>query len=447
VGETSRPSTDPERHGPLPRWIALAALGAAAALAPASLAGPDPVSTERFTVLDPASLLPGTPIIEGGNSGLDAVDGSSRLYWTVTDRGPNGQPTLPAPIGQVRTFPVPGFAPRIKLLRAGKDGHLRTLAEIPLRLARKTPDPTRRDLGLPGGSQITGFPDIAASAPSGPKDELGTLADGSPLDAAGKPLGILDPYGLDTEGVAAGHGGFWLSDEYRPSLIQVSLTGTILQRIVPADTPPLGDESVVPLRRILPAIYSKRRANRGMEGVALSGDGRHLYGIVQNGLDTRPTQTAGGVPIPNGANPNLHRLVRLAEIDLKAPGGPKLSREFLYQIDENTTGKPAGASAANRQDQSRVGDLSWLGPNRLAVVDRDDSTPGPDSPQRKVIYAIELDGATDLLGLEGDLAADRDSGALDACTPELLAAAGVAPTPKSAILDVGAATPTARWRG
>jgi len=426
---------------------ALAGLGALAILAPLAVAGPAPTSTERFTVKDPASLLPDTPIIEGGNSGLEAVLGSPRLYWTVTDRGPNGQPELPAPIGTVRTFPVPDFAPRIKLVRTAKDGDLDTLVEIPLRLARKTPDPVREQLDLKGGSLITGFPNLPASAPSGPTDELGTLADGSPLDAAGKPLGIRDPYGLDTEGIAAAGASFWISDEYRPSLIQVSLTGRILQRIVPADTPTLGDESVVPLRRTLPAIYSKRRNNRGMEGVALSGDGRYLYGIIQNALNTRPTTTAGGTPIPNGATPTLHRLVRLVEIDLKDPGAPKLSREFLYQIDENTTGKPVDESAADRQDLYRVGDLSWLGPNRLALVDRDDNTPGPDSPEHKMIYAIDLAGATDLLTLTGNLAADRDSGALDAYTPALLSAAGVTPTPKTAILDVGATYPHGKMEG
>ena len=44
-------------------------------------------------------------------------------------------------------------------------------------------------------------------------------------------------------------------------------------------------------------------------------------------------------------------------------------------------------------------------------------------------------------------AVDRDAGTLDAYTPELLAAAGVTPVPKTPILDVGATYPHDKLEG
>lgn len=423
-----------------------AALCSLAVVASASAAGPAPSSTATYPLQSPASLLAGTPIIEGGFSGLTPATPGGRLFWTVTDRGPNGQPTLPAPLGQVRTFPVPGFTPAIRLVAATPKG-LVPLATVPLKLRAGATDATRVAMGLGGNPRhITGFPNLPKAGDV--TDEFGTLADGSPFDATGTPLGVLDPYGLDTEGIAVTRDGFWISDEYRPSLVHVSFSGVILERLVPANAPTLGDESVVPVRRVLPAIYSKRRANRGIEGVAISDDGRHLYALMQNALDTKPATTSGGVAIPDGTKPKLHRSLRLVEINLRAKGGPVVSREFLYPIDRNTNPRPAGVSDADWQDLYRTSDLAWIAPGRLAVDDRDDS-PAGGGTDHKVVYAVDLAGGTDLTRLPaGSVAAvDRDAGTLDAYTPELLAAAGVVPVPKAPILDVGTTYPHDKLEG
>ena len=428
--------------------VAAAALCSLALAATAAAAGPAPTATTTYPLRSPASLLPNSPIIEGGFSGLTPAAPGGRLFWTVTDRGPNGQPTLPAPIGQVRTFPVPSFTPAIRLLGTSARGGLVPLATIPLRLRAGAADPARAAMNLGGDPRaITGFPNLPAAGGT-ITDELAALADGSPFDAAGKPAGLLDPYGLDTEGIAVARDGFWISDEYRPSLVHVSFSGVILERLVPQGTPTLGDESVVPGRRTLPAIYSKRRANRGMEGVAISDDGRYLYALLQNALDTKATTTSGGVAIPDGTTPKLHRSLRLVEDNLRAKGGPAVSREFLYQIDENTNPRPAGVSRADWQDLYRTSDIAWIGPGRIAVDDRDDS-PAGGGTDHKVVYSVDLSKGTDLTTLPaGSVAAvDRDSGALDAYTPELLAAAGIAPAPKTAILDVGATYPHDKLEG
>lgn len=425
-----------------------AALCSLAVAATAAAAGPAPSSTSTYPLESPASLLADSPIIEGGFSGLTPAAPGGRLFWTVTDRGPNGQPTLPAPLGQVRTFPVPAFTPAIRLVTISPTRGLVSLATIPLRLRAGATDPARVAMALGGNPRnITGFPNLPATGGT-IADEFGTLADGSPFDAAGKPVGLLDPYGLDTEGIAVSSDGFWISDEYRPSLVHVSFSGVILERLVPAGTPTLGDESVVPVRRVLPAIYSKRRANRGIEGVALSNNGRYLYALLQNALDTKAATTSDGVAIPGGTTPKLHRSLRLVEIDLRAKGGPVVNREFLYQIDANDNPRPADVSAADWQDLYRTSDIAWIGPSRIAVDDRDDA-PAGGGTDHKVIYAVDLSRGTDLTTLPaGSVAAvDRDTGALDAYTPELLAAAGITPAPKTPILDVGATYPHDKLEG
>ena len=116
-----------------------------AVAASASAAGPAPTSSANYPLLSPAPLLSGTPIIEGGFSGLTPAAPGGRLFWTVTDRGPNGQPTLPG-IGQVRTFPVPGFTPAIRLIAATPKGGLTPLVTIPLRLRAGATDPARAAL-------------------------------------------------------------------------------------------------------------------------------------------------------------------------------------------------------------------------------------------------------------------------------------------------------------
>ena len=230
--------------------------------------------------------------------------------------------------------------------------------------------------------------------------------------------------------------------------MHVSFSGVILERLVPIGTPTLGDESVVPVRRVLPAVYSKRRANRGMEGVAISDDGRRLYALMQNALDTKPETTSGGVAIPNGTKPKLHRSLRLVELNLRAKGGPAVSREFFYEIDANTNPRPADVSEADWQDLYRTSDIAWVAPGRLAIDDRDDS-PAGGGTDHKVVYSVDLSKGTDLTTLPaGSVAAvDRDAGTLDAYTPELLSAAGITPVAKTPILDIGATYPHDKLEG
>lgn len=192
------------------------------------------------------------------------------------------------------SFLSPTFTPTIYRVQVDTaKGEMRILQRIPLKLRHGFMDPARAAVGGPS-SQITGFGNISANAAANVpvSDEVPTTdtdSDGD-IDATDATL-PFDPYGLDTEGIVfdARTFTFWLVDEYRPSIVQVALDGTILQRITPQgqNVAALGSAwAAVPLRDILPASYSSRRDNRGFEGVALSADGRTLYAVLQSPLAT-----------------------------------------------------------------------------------------------------------------------------------------------------------------
>ena len=81
---------------------------------------------------------------------------------------------------------------------------------------------------------------------------------------------------MDTEGVAAlSDGGFWVGEEYGPSLVLADAAGRIVRRLVPHGAAIAeGDRYIEDL---LPEIAARRHLNRGFEGVAVSPSEERLY--------------------------------------------------------------------------------------------------------------------------------------------------------------------------
>ena len=207
-------------------------------------------------------------------------------YWMITDRGPNGQVKLKGP--NRRTFPVPQFDPLILRVRCRSGAPLTILQVIPV---------TTTD-----GSPVTGLPNDAK------RDE-------TPYDWTANTELPTNPSGLDTEGmVRAPNGEFWLSEEYSPSLLRVSATGTVLGRLVPQGLTLPG--AGYPVTDTLPAVFADRQDNRGFESLALSPDGRTLYTALQSPLadpdeNTGKTSRAVRVLAVDTANGRADRRVRL----------------------------------------------------------------------------------------------------------------------------------------
>src|SRR5262245_55541939 len=188
----------------LRRRVAAPIVVAAFAVAPAARANVAPSFTLRSkTVWSAAQTLRGgeayTPnVLEGGWSAFAPIDDNT--YWTVSDRGPNGQPTV---TGQTRrTFLAPAFTPTIYKVQITPTG-LNVLQRIPLKL--KATNPARAAVGGPA-TEVTGLPQIATAAQGTaaglPAATINASKDEVPYAADGVTLLGTDPYGIDSESIA-----------------------------------------------------------------------------------------------------------------------------------------------------------------------------------------------------------------------------------------------------
>ena len=170
-----------------------------------------------------------------------------------------------------------------------------------------------------------------------------------------------DPSGADTEGIAAcADGTFFVGDEYGPSLLHIAADGRVLVRWVPAGLEPLFDQADYPVVGALPTIASKRRLNRGFEGLALSPDGGALYLAFQSPLahpDEQAHQKA------------TH--VRLWRLDT-ASG--EVTAQYLYPLDDASSFRRDLERGTFDRSDIKVSELAVIGPDHLLVLERGSQT-------------------------------------------------------------------------
>lgn len=413
-------------------------VGFAAMTSGVASAADQPISGQA--TLTNAAPLPRWPnlgqYVDGGFSGLSPVPGTPGDYWTVSDRGPNGEPA--AANGNRRPFMAPGFTPTIYRIRPNTTtGEMTIVQRIPLVLPAGQTDTVRADDPRFGGplNAITGLGNtplnVGANVPV--KDETPTTdlnGDGAVTAADGDLP--YDPYGVDTEGVVVDSrdGTFWLVEEYRPSVLHVAADGTILQRYTPAgqSNANLGPAfAAVALSDILPAEFSYRRENRGFEGVAIDPSGTTLYAVVQNGLLTpcNGTDPFSGTAYVAGNN---RVFARIAKIDITDPADPVLLGNYLYPFDVKADGSLANVNL-------RISDLYWAGDDRIVVDERDDADgtagTGATSTTYKKLYTVDLTAATNLTATPA-----AHTNCVDAVTQAALASRNVVAGTKTLKLDL-----------
>ena len=304
--------------------------------------------------------------------------------WGLGDRGPNlkirtaiklyGLDAL-KPLKDLKgakMLPLPGFQPMLAELQVEAE-RVQLIRTLPLR----TLAGPLLGLPLPGG-------DNAQMEPT--------------FDIVGRKL---DPTtaGCDPEGVATlADGGFWVSEEYGPSLMKVSADGLVQARWVPEGL------ELPDAQARLPARALRRRLNRGFEGLAISGDERWLYAGFQSALE-------GDAPLAT----------TIWKLDARYGS---LAGEYAYPFDPPGSFPRDVAAGEATPDDLKVCELIWLGPDRLLVLERmtrdarlyrvDLAAPGPLA--KTLVFttddhpgmAQDLEGATLLSDREVLLATDND---------------------------------------
>lgn len=339
---------------------------------PASIQSvPETGSALPYSVL--TTLANGTQIRNGGfGSAAVAHPSACNMFYALTDRGPNAK--YKGEAGKGKKFPVPAYTPRIGLFKVNTDGSVTMEKQILLK--------------NPAGEPITGLPN--------PKGR-GTTGE-VPYDNNGKVLSY-DDYGLDAEGIVAlKNGEFWISDEYGPHIVHYNANGVELERISPV--------GVNTGTRKLPAVFKRRRPNRGMEGLAITPDEKTLVGIMQSTLYNPSKKEV--------TNPTVTRIVTF---DLETAQ----THQYLYRQNSKWL--------ANSE-------ITALNNKEFLVIERDGKFSGKEKAQ-KHIYKINLEGATDVSGdfhtQDGLMIKGKT---LEQSSWEQIEAAGITPVKKELVVDV-----------
>ena len=224
---------------------------------------------------------------------------------------------------------------------------------------------TKIDHVTPIGSGVPGLNTPTSFYFSGRSDNFGAGDSGNPANAR-----------FDPESIRVSNDGksVFISDEYGPYVRQFDRstgelikTFTLPANLDVANLSPSGATEIV-------GNSSGRVANKGMEGLAITPDGKTLVGIMQAPI------------IQDAVDPATASLLRIVAIDI-ATG---TTHEYGYKL---TTG-------------SGVSDIVALNDHEFLVDERDGKGLGDGSNAKiKQIFRIDLTGAADITGLTGATAA------------------------------------------
>jgi hypothetical protein len=197
---------------------------------------------------------------------------------------------------------------------------------------------------------------------------------------------------LDPEGIRVSNDGksVFISDEYGPYVYQFDrATGERIKTFTLPNELAISNVQATEAAEI-GGNSSGRTTNKGMEGLAITPDGKTLVGIMQ-------------APLLQDTN----KVVRIVTIDI-ASGK---THEYAYQL---TTG-------------SGVSEITAINDHEFLIDERDGKGLGDNSNAAvKQIFRIDLAGAQDVTGLSGNLSAKAVSKTLTLDVKDMLVGAGIA---------------------
>jgi hypothetical protein len=167
------------------------------------------------------------------------------------------------------------------------------------------------------------------------------------------------------------------------------------------------EDTDYPVANALPAIYGKRKINRGFEGLALSDDEKTLYIVLQSPL-LNPDRKTG----------DASRNTRVLVFDIASE---KVTAEYAYRFDVSSEFDP---NLKNSPDEMKLSGVAFLNPTTLLVLERTDLV--------AKLYSVDISKATNILNTRWDEA--KTAPALEALHDP--ASAQLRVLPKSLVLDL-----------
>ena len=277
----------------------------------------------------------------------------TNTFYTISDRGPNikcgdaeellGLADFCKQNGEAsdgKIFPTVDFAPSIYQWQLVENSIGQRKAELTQVITLKDSE----------GNPISGISNPLTFADNTSNTENAFAADGSLLD--------FDPEGLDPEAmVKLSDGSFWIAEEYGVSILHVAADGRILDRVVPAGVESQLAAAGYPISGELPAVYHKRKLNRGIESIAVSPNEDYLYFIMQS-------------PLQNPDYKNS-RHVRIMKYALSSGELGQALGEYVYQIDmPETFGDGTNGDNGKAQKDVKVSEMLAVGEDDLIILER-----------------------------------------------------------------------------
>ncbi len=367
-----------------------------------------------YTVLDATHINAAYPKrkleIRGGGYGSDAAAHPTHgnQFYVLTDRGPNAD--FDGIAGKGKQFLVPNYTPSIGLFELQADGKIIKVKEIILK--DKNGNPIS---GLPNPKAFGGTNEVPYDVHGQPM----TVNPQLPFDAVTNPI-KSDINGLDPEGLAAlKDGSFWISDEYGPHLVHYDGNGVEIERINAFVSDERNNVVVNGQRVLLPAEFTKRRANRGMEALTITPDQNTLVGIMESSMDN---------PDESGRTSSLVRIVTINLVSGKIA-------QYLYRLD-NPKHVASGIVSINDHE--------------FYLIEHDRKFPLQDKSAKKLIYKIDIAQATDIETILNDQSIKQDDTlgltinrqtleqliALDEENWQMLEDINITPVKKTLVVDV-----------
>ena len=237
---------------------------------------------------------------------------------------------------------------------------------------------------------------------------------------------------LDAEGIVVNaDGSVWVSDEYGPYVFRFSAEGRLLSALRPP-------EALIPRRGGADSFASNnpgagqpapspadpvtgRQNNQGLEGLALSPDGKTLFTLLQSAA-----RQDGGT---GGTGPRRH--TRLLAYDVTG-AEPRLTGHYVLALPTFMVGTATRVAAQS--------EILALNNQQILVLARDGNGRGLANPVSayRTILVYDLRGATNLLGTAYETAGTP-------VAPGGNLVAGIVPASSTPLVDLNEAAQLARF--